>query len=355
MRIVIAIAGISVCLFGSTGLAQNGFRDDAGRTVTLPSNPRRLFAAGGPAEVLLHTLAPHLLVGRNRMPTEQMLGFFPPAYQPAIPIRQLPEVDNPAADAELVELAPQVYIDYGTVDADYVASVEAVQKRTGVPGIILDGALSQVPDTYRRLGDALGVQKRGQELSAASRRLLDKYRGVLRSPSGPLRVYLACSSDASVPCLSDQPAGEQLEWLGGVNVASTQASAPRRALTPTEIRALRPQVIIVNSDAARMRSDPAWQTVDSVRSGRVYEWPSLPYSWGPRPPSVNRLPGLVWLAYVARGEDLNEEFRRDIHSFFSNFYQVTLTDAQFRTLGVAKLTPGAAAHLTDLPATAERR
>jgi len=36
----------------------------------------------------------------------------------------------------------------------------AVQKRTGVPGILLDGTLDRISATYRRLGTALGVADR---------------------------------------------------------------------------------------------------------------------------------------------------------------------------------------------------
>jgi hypothetical protein len=53
----------------------------------------------------------------------------------------------------LTSLTPDVYIDDGTVHADYISSVEAAQKRTGVPGIILDGELSRIPAVYRRLGN----------------------------------------------------------------------------------------------------------------------------------------------------------------------------------------------------------
>ena len=138
-------------------LTQTRFTDDAQRTVDLPARVTRVFAAGAPAEVLLYTLAPDLLVGRNRLPEGDAVEFFPPAYRTPTLIRQLPEVDNPAADAELIALKPHLYVDYGTVNADYVASLDAVQKRTGVPGIILDGALTRVPAAYRRLGAALGV------------------------------------------------------------------------------------------------------------------------------------------------------------------------------------------------------
>jgi iron complex transport system substrate-binding protein len=61
------VLAISLCLAASTS-SQSRFVDDADRAVMLPPRVSRVFAAGAPAKVLLHTLAPEKLVGRNRVP-----------------------------------------------------------------------------------------------------------------------------------------------------------------------------------------------------------------------------------------------------------------------------------------------
>jgi iron complex transport system substrate-binding protein len=332
-NVTVAICSSGVVLSLGIAISQTRFIDDAGREVNLPARVTKVFAAGAPAEVLLYTLVPDLLAGRNRLPEGEAVEFFPPQYRKPVFIRQLPEVDNPAYDGELLALKPDVYIDYGTVGDDYIASLNAVQQRTRVPGIILDGALPRIPDSYRRLGAALGVAARGEQLAAAADRLLSKYRGVLavRTP----RIYLACSNDGFVPCLEDDSSGEPLKWLGGVNVAGTRATAPRRPRTIDEIKALAPHAVVVtggNDAVARLRANPAWQSVDAVAAGRVYRYPALPYSWGARPPSVNRLPGLIWLAYVLQERAFDAEFAADVRSFFREFYHLDLTDQQLQTL-----------------------
>ena len=318
----------------ATVFAQSAFVDDAKRSVTIPTTVSRVFAAGAPAEVLLYTLAPEKLVGRNRLPEGDAVEFFPPAFRNPLFIRQLPEVDNPAADAEFIAARPELYVDYGTVHADYVAVLDAVRVRTGVPGMLLNGELARIPATYRKLGPALGVSQRGERLADAASRLMDKYRGAL-AKGRAVRVYLACSADGFQPCLADQSAGEQLAWLGGVNVAGTRESAPRRPLTIDEIRTMAPDVVVVSGgpgSAAKLRANPAWQSLSAVAAGRVHEWPGLPYGWGSRPPSVNRLPGIPWLAYVAAGQPFDDAFRADIREFYRTFYHLDLTDAQLQRL-----------------------
>ena len=332
MRLLLSAIAITIVCLPSWAAMQARFVDDAGRSVTLPARVGRVMAAGAPAEVMLYTLVPDFLVGRNRVPSGDALEFYPPAYRKPILITQLPEVDNPAADAELVALKPDVYIDYGTVQEDYIASVEAVQRRTRVPGIILNGALARIPEMYRRLGAALGVKDRGDRLGALADRMLTKYRGVLSSGTAPVRVYLACSNDGYLPCLEDDSGGEQLKWLGGVNVAGTRATAPRRPLTIDEIVAMAPDVVVISGSAAKLREDPAWKRLKAVAAGRVYQWPSLPNSWGSRPPSVNRLPGVPWLAYVARGRSFDAAFEADLRDLFLGLYHLDLTDQQIRKL-----------------------
>jgi iron complex transport system substrate-binding protein len=94
-------------------------------------------------------------------------------------------------------------------------------------------------------------------------------------------------------------------------------------------------VIVVNGPAgaaARLRSDPAWQSVAAVSAGRVHEFPSLPYSWGARPPSVNRLPGVAWLAYVAAGRQFDAALSSDITTFYRDFYHLDLSAMQLERL-----------------------
>jgi iron complex transport system substrate-binding protein len=270
-----------ILLSAGTAATQMRFADDARRDVQLPSRVNRVFAAGAPAEVLLYTLVPEKLPGRNRLPEGDAVEFFPPAYRTPVLIRQLPEVDNPAADAELLALKPDVYVDYGTVDEDYIASVDAVQRRTRVPGIILEGALTRIPETYRRLGAALGAAERGNRLAATA-----------------------------------------------------AVEVPRRPRTIDEIRALAPDAVVVMGAgaAARLRANPAWQSVGAVASGRVFQYPGSPYSWGARPPSVNRLPGLVWLAYTLSARPFDAQFDADIRGFFKDFYHLELTEQQLRKL-----------------------
>lgn len=67
-RIVLCAVALSLAVPSQRVLTQTAFVDDAKRSVVLAPRITRVFAAGAPAEVLLYTLVPQMLVGRNRLP-----------------------------------------------------------------------------------------------------------------------------------------------------------------------------------------------------------------------------------------------------------------------------------------------
>jgi len=332
------VATVVYALCAGYAQAQSRFTDDAKRDVTLPAHVSRVFAAGAPAEVLLYTLVPDMLVGRNHMPTAAALEFMPPELRSPRPIKKLPDRDDPRYDDELIALKPDVYIDYGTIDDDYISALDAIGSRTKVPAIILDGDLASIPGTYRKLGAALGVAERAERLAAEAQRLLDKYHNAAAS----VRVYLACSRDSLMPCVQGHAFGEAAELLGAQNTAGSAMTAPKRPLTVQEVRLSKPDAVVAASQLSAdiMRNDPEWHEVDAVASGRVYFPPEQPFSWGPRPPSVNRLLGVIWMAYVLRAQPFDDAFFADVTSAFETFYHFTPTKEQIAKLVADPRRPG---------------
>lgn len=330
--LALGIAGAAAPAFVRAA-APRRFVDDAHRTVNLPGTIVRVFAAGAPAEVLLYTLAPEKLVGRNHMPSPAALEFMPEAFQRPVQIMRLPNADDADQDAELLALKPDLYVDYGDVTGDYVGALEKVQRRTGIPGITFDGALERIPFTYRRLGALLGVEMRAERLASHTEHLLTKYRRALQSDVPP-RAYLACSRDGSIPCFEDERNGEIATFLGATNVAGSANTAPLRPITRDDLKNWDPDVIIVANAATAENwlSDPQTQSLRAVRNGHVYAPPALPFSWGPRPPSVNRLLGVIWFAHVLPGKRFDAEFYREVRDFFRVFFQVDPGTERLRAL-----------------------
>lgn len=58
----------------------------------------------------------------------------------------------------------------------------------------------------------------------------------------------------------------------------------------------------------------------------------LPFGWIDRPPSLNRLIGLRWLAGIFYPERFARDLRAQTHAFYKLFYHVDLDSAALDTL-----------------------
>ena len=107
------------------------------------------------------------------------------------------------------------------------------------------------------------------------------------------------------------------------------------------VQASMEQVIVANPDVivtwdpnfyAKVFDDPLWQGIDAVREGRVYLSPTEPFGWIDRPPSLNRMMGLIWMAGVLYPDRWEGDLLEDTHRFYKQYYHVDLTDEQLGRL-----------------------
>jgi iron complex transport system substrate-binding protein len=308
-------------------------RDDVGRTRELPKPAARVIAAGGPAEVLLQTLAPERLAAANRDIPPAARRYLSPALQPRAVLRRLPEAHDASRDAEVLQLAPDLILDYGSLHPDYVARADAIEERLKVPYLLFDGALARIPGAYRSIGPLVGAEARGAQLAELSQRMLDRYAGFLaKAPAR--RIYVTDSPDGLLPVFTDQSAAEVFAWLGLENVAGRLDEAKTLPITFADIRGWRPDVIFALDPAfaARARDDARWRDLPAVQAGRVYVAPRLPFDWIARPPSVNRLLGVVWVARTLSPPAQRAAFDADLRELFATLLQRELTEAELAEL-----------------------
>lgn len=310
-----------------------GVRDDAGRIRQLPAPAARVLAAGAPAEVLMLTLAPRRLVALNREPSPAALRHLREDLLPRARIRQLPETGDASRDADAVALEPDLILDYGSIHPDYVARADAIETRLGVPYLVFDGSLARIPDAYRRIGPLVGAEARGNRLAALAQRLLDDYHGLF-ADAPARRVYVTDSPEGLSPVFTDFGTSEIFAWLGLRNVAGALDDAKTLPIDFAQVEQWQPDAIFALNPAfpERVAGDARWQRLAAVRAGRIHVAPRLPFDWMARPPSVNRLLGLVWVAMVSSPPDQRARFERDLRELLAALLDRELAEAEFRDL-----------------------
>jgi len=315
--------------------------DSAGRTVEVPDSVNTVFAAGPPASILVYVLKPEALTGWPRALRSGERAYIAEAY------RDLPEtgrLTGRGGEANLeavLKVKPDLIIDFGSVRDTYIDLADRVQKQIGIPYILIDGRFEKTPEALRLVGAALGVPERGERLArhveetmAALDRIIAE-KPVAERP----RTYLARGPDGLETGMKGSINTEIIERAGGINVADDGGRT--RGLTrvsPEQILVADPDVIVTwdRTFFAKAKGDPFWQGFKALRTGRLHLSPTAPFGWIDRPPSLNRLMGLKWMArlfYPDRWSTLGAgTLREETRAFYKMWYHVDLSDEELDRL-----------------------
>ncbi len=285
-----ALLAISLLWCSGAALAAS-VTDATGRPVEVPERIARVLPAGPPAAVFLAALAPDLMLGwTSPVPADARALLAPEAAR----LPQVPRLTGRDDMADkIAALKPDLILDYGTVAPRYADLAQATQQRTGVPTVLLDGALAEIPQTFRLLGGVLHRQQRAETLASFAEALL----ALPPTPSGRRRVLCARGPDGRTVVAPGTDLAETFARLGWQLIAPPGEGASRQG-SVDDIRALDPDVLVLADPAMRatLAASEAWRSLRAVREGHAYVAPVLPFGWLDEPPSINRLLGLAWLA-----------------------------------------------------------
>jgi iron complex transport system substrate-binding protein len=323
--------------------AERTVTDSAGRQVVVPDRIERVFAAGAPASVLLYVLAPDRLTGWPRALRPKERAYVAPAY------RDLPELGmltgrGDTANLEVVlKVKPDLILDFGSVRDTYVSLADRVQAQTGIPYVLIDGTFAHTAAALRLVGKILGVENRADQLARYVEATFTALDGALAQipESARRHVYLARGPNGLETGLEGSINTEIIERAGAINVAK-DPTGTRHGIVQVPIE----QVVVWNPDTVitwdrnfykDVWQDSYWQSIDAVREGRVYLSPMAPFGWIDRPPSLNRIIGLKWLAGLFYPDHFRQDLRAVTKEFYELFYHVDLTGAELdRLLASAK-------------------
>jgi iron complex transport system substrate-binding protein len=311
--------------------------DSAGRTVDIPDTVNTVFAAGPPAAILAYIMKPEALAGWPRALRPEERDYI------AAPYRDIPEtgrLTGRGGEANLervLQIQPDLIIDFGSVRDTYIDLADRVQQQTGIPYILIDGRFENTAAALRLVGEALGVPERGEALAADLEATFDRIDTILEGvpETDRPRVYLARGPEGLETGMKGSINTEIIERAGGRNVADDGGAT--RGL----VRASMEQVIVANPEIIvtwdpifyeKVFDAPLWQGIDAVRDGRVYLSPTAPFGWIDRPPSLNRVMGLVWMAGLLYPDRWQGDLREDTRAFYKLYYHVDLSDDELERL-----------------------
>lgn len=319
--------------------------DDMGRTLTVPVPEKleRIYFTSGLAQVWVFSLDPSKQGGSCAQFTDEQLRFLPEG------IDELPYMgaisQNAQIDAEqLLEEEIQLVFSISGIGLTQtnLSDAETLQRQTGIPVVLVDGSFERIADAYRFVGDIMGCPERAEELATyCERKFAEVSEAVARVPeSERLTLYYAEGPEG----LQTEPNSSQhalaFKLAGAVNVAQVE-EIPDLGMSDVSLEHVlkwNPEVIVawdrrVMGGADKLiREEADWSHVDAVKNGRVYTMPATPFAWCDRPPGVNRLIGIQWMANVLYPDYYDVDMVEVVKDFYKKMYWADVTDDEAREL-----------------------
>lgn len=331
---------LSGCETSSAGesAATRTFVDSAGRSVAVPEEINAIAPSGSYAQMYLVSLCPEKLMGLSTALTRTQKRYLPEYLQDLTTFGQFYGGSGSVNYEAIIAAKPDIIIDIGEKKDTIVEDMDEIQSKTRIPTVFLETSLVTAPETFTTLGELTGCETRAAELAEYCRGVLDlaeKNTATLRE-DGKVRVYVGDGEYGTVANPAGSVHSEPLDLVGAVNVAelSDYADSGMQEVSMEQILTWDPEVIFLTTDAnyEDIDKDVKWESVRAVQDQRVYEIPSAPYNWIDRPPSVQRILGILWMGNLLYPDLYAYDMTEKVQEYYQLFYGYDLSREEAREL-----------------------
>lgn len=314
------------------------FTDDCGRTVTLPGEITHIAVSGPLTQMYILPLCPEKLVGLARTDAAEQ-AFLP---QQLAELPQLGQLYGGKGTMDLEALlasGAQVVIDMGEGKDSIADDMDALTAQTGIPFIHMEATVSSSAEAYRKLGKLLGCEEQANRLADYCQNTLDEIQRIMErvDADGARKTVLYCLGDKGVNVLAEKSFHAETLSLVAKNVAELDhvvSQGTGNEVDLEQIMLWNPDVLLFAPDSCyeQVLTDPGWQQMQAVKSGRVYKTPVGPYGWLASPPSVQRFLGMQWLCSLLYPEYVDYDLRQRVTQYYDLFYGFSLDEAKYNEI-----------------------
>jgi iron complex transport system substrate-binding protein len=313
--------------------------DDAGREVEIPTadNIKSVFFTSALAQVYITCLSPDLLGGTASKFDESQLRFLPEGVE-ELPylgtIHNNGEIDRESLLTEDIDI--MFSISGVGLTRQNISEAESLQAQTGIPCVLVDGSFDKIPRAFRFLGDILGREARAEELAAYCERSYESVRSVVETIPADERITVYYAEGPEGLQTEPETSQHMLGFLeAGALCAAKCDETYGGGMTDVSLEQVLewdPEVIVAWDTNIRggayedILTNPAWQEIKAVKDRRVYAMPNEPWAWCDRPPGVNRIIGIHWMANLLYPDVYDVDIKEVVREFFKVMYGKEIDD-----------------------------
>lgn len=300
--------------------------DDYGRVITVPDKITKIYAASPPLTMSVIAFDPSLIAAINFPFKEEQKPYVGIAASRPIAGGYFGQGETPNFEV-LAAIKPDVIIMWGKA----TGAENQLKKFTmlGIPVLMIrNESIGDLVTQFQLYGKLTRKTKRAQELVAYTQETLELIQSLQPKldKRKDVRYYFAEGLDG----LSSECDGsfhlEPFRYSGAKNALHCKMSSNygMEKISLETILLSDPDVIVAMEEtfATSVKSNPQWQGLRAIRSGRILTVPNAPFNYITRPPSFMRLMGIRWL----------------IHSFYPDILKGSLDNetARFNQLFFGK-------------------
>lgn len=314
------------------------FVDSLGREVELPATLERICPSGHTAQQVLLTMAPDKMVGLSQALTDDQLAIFGDQFKDYPVFGAVLGATDDFNREAVAAAAPQVIIDTGEVKNDTEQSLNDLQEQLGIPVVFVEAYLDDYGAAYKTLGELLGMEDRGQELSDYCTKVYNEVKDTMATIPESERANVAyLLGDSGLNAIAKTSVQAQVVDMVANNVVVVEDASGKgngNEVSLEQIAVWDPQVILFqkNSIYDTVGDDAAWAGISAIANDQFYEVPSDPWCWMNNPPTVNQLMGMQWLPRLLYPDKFQDSIQDVTKAYYSTMYGYDLSDAELSEL-----------------------
>lgn len=314
------------------------FTDSLGREVELPVHITRICPSGHTAQQVLLTMAPDLMVGLSQKLNGDQLKVFGGQFKDYPVFGAVLGAKDDFNREAVAAAAPQVIIDTGEVKKDSVERLDALQEQLGIPVVFVKAYLEDYGDTYKTLGELLGREDRGNQLSEYCSSVYKTTQDAMAAIPESERVRAAyLLGENGLNAIAKTSGQAQVVDMVSDNVAVVDNASGKGSgneVSLEQIALWNPDLIIFQKGSVydAVGSDPAWAGISAISSGNYYEVPNSPWCWMNNPPTVNQLLGMQWFARLLYPDAFDDSIQDVAKTYYKTMYGYDLGDEELSEL-----------------------
>ncbi|SCB30608.1 ABC transporter substrate-binding protein [Rhizobium hainanense] len=256
--------------------------------------------------------------GLTKVNIEELLKLKPDVvfvtnYAPADMVKQIEDAGLSVVAISLLDVPPAEAVKLNPSVKDEPAAID-VGFATGV----------------RLIADVLGRKQQGEAMIAVTKKTRKLVADRLADIPADKRVPVYMANPDLTTYGRGKYTGLMMERAGARNVASSITGF--KQVTMEDVLTWNPAVIFVQERypavVDEIRKAASWQTIDAVKSGRIYLMPEYAKAWGYPMPEAMAL-GELWMAkelYPERFKDI--DMQRQADAYYKEFYRTDYRAAQ---------------------------